>query len=197
MIDHPLANVIDKRHPGLLESLAEQICDVISGDEPTDDIRDGFTGSLNVDDVCRVDACNHIATGSFWAGSIVYGFKVESGNNNGFVWKDINERGDIPDIERENVTYALVPNAAAVARAIDSSPNARMLLNLWDTLTSYEPYKSLAGNYAYDKHFAPGEKTERYWQSKAESVNLTITTKDEADEIRNKLEAKANERKLD
>jgi hypothetical protein len=81
---------------------------------------------------------------------------------------------------RQRVRAEVLEEAATHLRNCEMSPDA--IAELW----RMEPwFAEIIRSYAYDKHFAPGGRTETYYRDKAQSKGLRIVSKEYAQEVIN------------
>lgn len=140
----------------------------------------------------RIDAINVRAHGIInWRGE-EHTFILEDGNWNGTVlhaWDDDKEfQYHVPQ------QWAIVPARDLVDKAIMGG-GAGFLLMKWDAFMTREDVATIPGKYAYDRRVQPGSKVENYWKEKAASYKMAITTKEDADALRQTLEVAAAQEK--
>lgn len=117
----------------------------------------------------QINACNHIYGGRVLHEGIWYVFVLESGDRNGTVvmeWgdEDADEVSGYFEEPRPTV-YKLVPRDDGL---VYSSAMFRAYL-AW---TKEKWFSEMESGYNYDRHFAPGGKTEQYWRDKAGTKGL-------------------------
>jgi len=180
----PILDLIEDYKPGLLDEIALKICE---GDDCN--LEEGEDGSLFIADTQNINALNRVFTGSFWADGVEYAFEAESGNNAGWVWRSVEPDTNIPEIKIEVTTWALAPKEETVRNAI-AKGNEEFLLQKWDALLTREEIASIPRKYGYDKHFAPGTVTERYWKEKAAKFGFVLASREWSDQVRSNLRAR-------
>lgn len=161
------------------ESILEAIC------EAAHDDRHGHE-HIHIIDRDRLDSINVRAHGVVTIDGNEYRFIVESGDRNGFVLEDW--EGDKVFEHHKPTQYALAPNNSIIGKHLEAG-RGQFLIAKWDAFLQRPEFADLARKYAYDKHFAPGGKTESYWHDKAAQVGFVITDQETADEIRKRLAA--------
>lgn len=138
--------------------------------------------AVTILDIDRLDAINVRVEGILQWNDEEYSFHVEDGNWNGTVireWEGVGEA-----FERHKPTvYALQPNLGLVSKAVESNRGA-FLIAKWDAFLTRADVKEIPNKYMYDKHFAPGGKTETYWKEAAAKHGFVIVTEDEASRTR-------------
>jgi len=137
----------------------EEICDAGWNKEDTQ--------TVHISDVHQINATNHVISGDIEIGEMTFAFIVESGDNNGSVvyqWCDPEDAETyIPDLP---VIYTFVPLDDDLK---SKNPNMYRAYLKWRG----EPwFKEKERNYNYDRHFAPGVKTERYYRDWASGKGL-------------------------
>lgn len=180
---------IEVLFPGLLDEIATGICEGDSHDE----LEEGEHGYFWVSDRHWVNRLNQIIVGSFWVDGVELTFEAESGDRNGWMWRDISPDkpvARIEDIAPKPTVYALQPNEYIVRKSM-AQGQSYFLLVKWDAFLKRKDLAELPRKYMYDKHFAPGSKTESYWRGKAEKVGFILVPEDQANETRAILKAQA------
>lgn len=185
-MDCPTAVNLEARHPDVMEAILEGIGETIWDHDHTCSLEEGEDGYFWVSDIQAMNACNHAITGAFWVGGKEYSFEAESGDWNGWVWRSVSEDDAIPEIKIHQTVWALQPNEKLVSEAILKG-QGKFLVAKWDAFLTRKEYAELPGKYGYDRHFAPGLKTEHYWKEKAGEVGFILVDKETADETRSRL----------
>lgn len=183
---HSEAERLESLYPELMEAIGCEIAEQIWDRDRFSEIEEGEDGYVFVFDVQAINACNHVIVGSFWAEGTEFAFEAESGDNNGFVWRMVSPDEPIPDIQIQQTVWALAPNDDLVRKAILSDQGA-FLVAKWDAFLQRPEYAQIPGKYGYDRHFAPGLKTERFWKERAAKVGFILVSKEEAEEVRARL----------
>jgi hypothetical protein len=185
-MDCPTAIDLETRFPGQMEAIAELITDMGWDEKVTSEAEEGEDGCVFLFDRVTLNACNHAMTGVFWLDGTEWAFEVESGDWNGWVWRSVSAEGPIPEIDYKPTVFALQPNSTIVAQAVMAN-QGKSLVAKWDAFLERPEFKDLPRKYMYDRHFAPGIKTERYWKDKAATVGFELVDKDTANETRKRL----------
>jgi len=164
------------------EKAFEQFCEKYgedAGTEVMERIADAMWSQkgderLRINNFHTLNACNHVADGDIEHGGIWFSFSVESGDWNGTV---IHGWGDLDDVaayvpDRPTV-YGLMPRDRSLEI---TRPEMFGVYLLWRK----EPwFADLSRSYNYDRHFAPGGKTETYWREKAGKRGLVYAPDEE------------------
>ncbi|MBS1065888.1 hypothetical protein JK164_07940 [Gluconobacter kondonii] len=122
---------------------------------------------LRINNFHTLNACNHVADGDIEHAGEWFSFSIESGNWNGTVirgWGDL-DQVTAYDPPRPTV-YDLMPRDRSLEIA---RPGMFRVYLLW---RREKWFQDLAQSYNYDRHFAPGGKTETYWREKAAARGL-------------------------
>lgn len=148
--------------------ILERLCDLESGQDKTD-------GIVTITDTHRHDMLNHTHSGYAIHDGQQFDFIVENGDRNGTVVK---KWGDDAGIYQppEPIRWTLVP-VDAVYASDEKAKRAWKILNIW---RKDKWFKDLVGHYAYDSHFAPGQKTRLYYREKAARRGLQFTDMESA-----------------
>ncbi|WP_454813822.1 hypothetical protein [Labrys neptuniae] len=140
--------------------------------------KDGRCGNIHVHDVHRHNACNHTYSGTVEHAGEIFGFIVHSGDWNG---TDVEEWGPEDDVGTYDpprpTTYTFVP----ANRTLKFDRPA-----MWQVYLQWRDqpwFKEKAHGYNYDRHFAPGGKTESHYRDWAASKGLRIVDTEEAQRI--------------
>lgn len=118
--------------------------------------------------VYQHNACNHTLSGTVEVDGQTYGFIIDSGDWNGTVvqaWGDPEDVGVAPEPEPPE-PRAFVPRDDDLAW---KRPGMFGVYMAWRKETWL---KDLERSYNYDRHFAPGGKTESYYREKAAKRGL-------------------------
>lgn len=166
------------------EKAVEAVCETISEmmwERETSHGEEGADGSVWISDQQMINACNHIATGSFWLGGAEYAFEVENGNNNGFMFRHLSEDGPIPDIEIHHTVWDVEPLDTPIC---DTKQKARFFLAKFDLLRKRDDVREIIRAYSYDRTFQPGAQIESHYRDKAARLGFRLTSKECADDWR-------------
>jgi len=121
-------------------------------------------------DVHQHNACNHTLSGTIDVAGVVHGFIIESGDWNGTVvlgWGDPEDVGTYQEpAPGEPLTFVPCDEFMAFDR-----PAMFGVYLLWRK----EPwFKEQVSGYLYDRHFAPGGKTESHYREWASKKGLKV-----------------------
>lgn len=116
-----------------------------------------------------------------------YSFHLEDGNWNGTQLRGWNGLGSEWE-EYVPTPLALAPRGNLISAALAPGGNPAFLLKKWDLFLTREDVNKILRDYAYDRFFQPGGVVENHYRDKVESLGLVITTKEDADQIRKRLE---------
>ena len=123
----------------------------------------GTCDGVTLLEVYQHNVCNHTLSGTVEVDGQVYGFIIDSGDWSGTVvraWGDPEEVGVEPEPEPPE-PRTFVPNDDDLAW---SRPGMFGVYMAWRK----EPwFVEMERSYNYDRHFAPGGKTEGYYRDKA------------------------------
>ena len=138
--------------------------------------------AVTILDVDKLDAINVRAEGILrWNGE-EYSFHVEDGN-----WNGRSSGSGKALVKLSSATNLLFtryrPNPGLVSKAVESNRGS-FLIAKWDAFLTRNDVKEIPNKYMYDKHFAPGGKTETYWKEAAAKYGFVIVSKDEANRTR-------------
>lgn len=121
-----------------------------------------------ISDVHTINACNHVYSGNVLIDGTDYGFIIESGDR---VGTEIREWGLADDVG----TYDPGPPPEPL-RLVPRDDNLwcdrPAMFAVYAAWRKEKWFEDLERNYNYDRHFAPGGKTETYYRSKAEARGL-------------------------
>lgn len=120
-------------------------------------------------DIHQHDACNHTLSGTIDVGGVEYGFIIDNGNWAGTVVREWGLADDVGTYDPPKpIIYTLVPK----------NPLLRFdAPGLWSVYLAWRGekwFEEIVRGYNYDRHFAPGGKTEGYWKAKADQRGLKI-----------------------
>lgn len=161
------------RHKGndVAINFLEELCDMEWAE-------DQKRGSICISSTHRHDACNYTHSGTVSIDGIEYGFVIDNGNWNGTVVREWGPADEVGAYDPPNPTvYTFVPTNGTLK---EDSPG------LWGVYLAWREavwFKDKERGYNYDRHFAPGVKTEGYYRDWAAAKGLKIVSQDEADEI--------------
>jgi len=133
---------------------------------------------IAISDVHQHNACNHTISGTFDHAGESFGFVIESGDWAGTVVRDWGPADDIACYDPPKPTvYTYVPN----------NPTLKFdRPGLWEVFLQWRKqpwFEDKVRGYNYDRHFAPGGKTESYYRDWASSKGLRIVDTEEAQRI--------------
>lgn len=117
------------------------------------------TEAVTIRDIHQHNACNHTISGTINVAGVEYGFVVESGDIHGTV---VHEWGDAEDVG----TFKPEPPVIWTFVPIDPFLKERRPA-MWAVYLAWTKeawFKEKAAGYNYDRHFAPGGKTENYYR---------------------------------
>ena len=152
----------------------EELCDMAwSSDKKSERIRISSSHTH--------DACNHTYSGTFLHEGVEYGFVIDNGNWNGTVVREWGPADDIGTYEAPRPTiYTFIPINGALKE--DSAA-------MWGVYLAWrktEWFRKMEHDYNYDRHFAPGGKTESHYREMAAKRGMKIASQEVADEIINR-----------
>lgn len=117
-------------------------------------------------DIHEHNACNHTLSGTIDVDGRLYGFIVESGDWNSTVVKAWGDPEDVsvyqPEPPGEQLTFVPIHRLRPAMRQV----------YLW--WREQEWFKEKERAYLYDRHFAPGDFTERHYHNWAAPKGMTI-----------------------
>lgn len=159
-----------------------------AGQEVLERITDAGCGvhgeGVVISDVYRHNACNHTYTGHIEYAGETFHFIIHSGDWNG---TDVEEFGTIDEVgvydPPKPTLYTFVPRNPLLKFEKPA---------MWDVYLHWrkqEWFQDKVRGYNYDRHFAPGLKTERYYQEFAQSKGLVIASTEEFERMMNRTEA--------
>ena len=127
------------------------------------------------------DAVNHTYSGTLLHDGIEYGFIIDNGNWNGTVVREWGPADDVGTYEPPKPTlYTFVPTHGTMKE------DAPFMFAVYLSWRKTKWFQDKEHGYNYDKHFAPGGKTESYYRDWAANKGMKIVTQEEADEIINR-----------
>lgn len=152
-------------------SFLERLCDMEwNGCEAVD--------GISISSTHRHDAINCTHSGTFTHGGTEYGFVIDNGNWAGTVVREWGMADDVGLYEPPKPTiWTFVPQNGTLK---EDRPA------MWGVYLEWRKskwFKEKERGYNYDKHFAPGGKTESYYRDWAATKGLKIETQDHADRI--------------
>ncbi|WP_406586427.1 hypothetical protein [Asaia lannensis] len=139
----------------------ERIGDAMFEKDPGDRIK--------ILDVHALNACNHIVDGDIEHAGKWFSFSVESGDRRGTFVREWGAHGSVAGYEPEPpIVYDLMP----ANRALEiKRPGMFGVYLAWREM---EWFRKLAQSYNYDRHFAPGGKTENHYRAKGAERGLVF-----------------------
>ncbi len=160
-----------EENPGKWEDLLQRICEAhYANDKKAEGIHIGVRHMH--------DAVNYTINGSVEFEGKTYRFTIDDGNWNGTV---VREWGDEETVgiyqPPPPPRYDMVPIDTSLKTA---RPQMWKVYLLW---REERWFQELIEKYSYDKHFAPGTKTETFWRRKAAEKDLQIVTHEHAQEV--------------
>lgn len=115
---------------------------------------------IHFSDVYQHDAINHTLSGTIEADGVSYGFIIRNGNWNGTEVLEWGLEDDVGSYQHpeppEPITF--VPNDPHL---FARSPEMFKVYGMW---RKEKWFTEKVGGYNYDRHFAPGGKTETYYR---------------------------------
>lgn len=153
---HQFEEFCEQHNAQFIEELLEEMTEAWLGGKDTD--------RVTIFEDFRHDAINYTITGVVTIGEESYGFIMDSGDRAGTV---IRGWGKPEPYEPPKPTmYTLVP----VDRNLEQTNPA-----MWKVYLEWQKqdwFKKLISDYMYDKHFAPGSKTESHYRGEAAKHGL-------------------------
>ena len=129
---------------------------------------------LRINNFHTLNACNHVADGDIEHGEEWFSFSVESGDRNGTV---IHGWGDLDDVAAYDPPKPTIYDLMPCNRALEiERPGMFGVYLAW---RKEKWFQDLVRSYNYDRHFAPGCKTEKCWPGKAADRGLVYATSGE------------------
>ncbi len=149
-----------------------------AGTEVMDRITDAECGGSREGitmDVHRHNACNSTLSGTITHAGEDFGFVIDSGDWNGTLIRQWGPAEDVEPYEPEPpILYTFVPADPSLR---ERSPGLFKVYLAWAKM---DWFKDKVRGYNYDRHFAPGVKTERHYRDWAVSKGLKIAEQDSA-----------------
>lgn len=139
---------------------------------------DKKSGDISISSSHRHDMVNFTHSGTFTHDGVEYGFVIDNGNWNGTVVREWGPADDVAEYEPPKPTYwTFVPSDPSMK---EDRPF------MWEVYLAWrktEWFNEKVRGYNYDKHFAPGGKTETYYREWAAKKGMKIETQEYADEM--------------
>lgn len=145
---------------------------------------DDAHSAVTILDRDQLNAINVRVSGIVEINGVEYTFQLEDGDRNGtqlLAWED-----DKPFEHHVPTRWALAPQERLISDAVLSGKGL-FLIWKWDVMAARPEIAAIVGKYAYDRHFAPGGKTEKHWRDAAAAHHFDIVTEEHAKEIRRRL----------
>lgn len=164
-MDYSTWEKLEQTAPEEAERIAEAICEAIIGHYQ------GYAvEGVRLRNVHQKDACNHVADGDVDVeledGTVAsLGFVAASGNMAGFEMLEWGEDAGLYE-----------PPPPTVYRCI---PVDWMKWPAYEGQRKAGAFDAIERGYAYDRHFAPGEKTSTYYREAAAKLDCRIGTHDD------------------
>lgn len=129
--------------------------------------RTSSDGTIRISDVYQHNAANHTYSGTLLHAGEEFGFIIESGDRNGTLVVDFGPADDVGTFQQPKPElYTFVPTND---RLKEERPAMYAVYLAW---TKEEWFKEKVRGYNYDRHFAPGSKTETYYREWAAKKGL-------------------------
>ena len=136
---------------------------------------------ISIYDTYRHDMTNYTHSGTFTYEGVEYGFVIDNGNWNGTVVREWGLADDVGIYDPPKPTfYTFVPVNGTLR---EDSPGMFTVYLDWRKKAWFQDKER---GYNYDRHFAPGSKTESYYRDWAATKGMKIVTQEEADTIINR-----------
>lgn len=127
-------------------------------------------------DIHQHNACNHTASGDIEYQGETFGFVIESGDRSGTVILEWGPSEDVGTYQPEPPTiYTFVPQEDNLK---ETRPGLWAVYLAW---TKQPWFQEKERGYNYDRHFAPGGKTESYYRDWAATKGMKIAAKGNSD----------------
>lgn len=124
---------------------------------------------IEIRDIHQWNACNHTISGEIEVKGVQYGFIVDNGDWAGTVVQEWGLADDVGTFDPPEPTiYTLIPKNPLLRF---DSPGLWSVYLAWRGQSWFE---EIVRGYNYDRHFAPGGKTESYWSAKADQRGLKL-----------------------
>lgn len=169
------------------DDIAETICELMASRERSYGV-EGEDGSVYVSDVQMINACNHLAAGSFWHEGEEWSFLAESGDMNGFYYRELSKDAPIPKINYKPPAFQIVPIAT-----IRNQAEAKLMLVKIKAFRDRTETKELLAAYSYDRTFQPGGLIEKHYRDRAAKIGAKIVRSETAAEFDEMLKVMATE----
>jgi hypothetical protein len=137
-------------------------------------------------DVHQHDVCNHTITGTIEHEGETFGFIIHNGNWNG---TEVEAWGDPEDVGYYAPPKPTFYTYAPKKRREDMLSGLLQVYQLW---TKEKWFQDKVRGYNYDRHFAPGGKTESYYRDWAETKGMRVVTMEEAAEYMKPIDFEAH-----
>jgi len=131
--------------------------------------------NIQIIDVHQINAVNHVVSGELTYQNESFGFIIESGDIVGMeiiAWGSPDEVGCYEPPPPTHYTFVPEDNLKITSPA---------LFAVYLEWRKQKWFKEKEQGYNYDKHFAPGLKTEQYYRDWAKTKSMRIATSTEAD----------------
>ena len=159
----------DSASDEIVENLLQMICEGESME------LDDLPIKVDIFHTHQLDAVNHVHSGEAAVSGETWAFVVESGNRSGCVVEEWCHPDDAEGYNPPPPTiYTFVPDDDFLEQ---TRPVMYKVYLAWREL---DWFKEKERNYNYDKHFAPGWKTEKYYRDWAESRAMKIAVREES-----------------
>lgn len=149
----------------------ETLCDLGWNSERDSD-------GIHISSSYQHDAANYTYSGIFTHEGVEYGFIIDNGNENGTVVREWGFAADVGEYKPPKPTiYTFVPNNDMLK---EDQPG------LWGVYLEWRKaawFQEKERGYNYDRHFAPGGKTESHYRDWAASKGMKIVSRETAQEI--------------
>jgi len=145
--------------------LIDRICDAQAGDK---------SDGIRISTAHRHDAINYTLEGEAEYEGKTYAFLIDNGNWNGTVVREWGNPENAPSYEPPPPPrYEAIPQNEGLKQ---THPGLWAVYLQW---RQQDWFKDLVRGYNYDNHFAPGNKTERYYREMAAKRGLKIVLVDQ------------------
>jgi len=144
----------------------------------------GEHSCIHILDRDKLDAINVRAHGIIEIDGEEYTFQMEDGNWSGTVLLDWNSGREFE--KHVPIRWTLQPSNDLINKAIEAGKGP-FLIWKWDVMLKRPEIAAIPGKYAYDRHFAPGGKTEQHWKAAAAKHRFVIVSEERAEGTRKRL----------
>ena len=122
-------------------------------------------------DIYQHNACNHTYSGNIVIDGETYGFIIESGDRNGTVVRGWGDPEDVGYFEHPEPPepYTFLPR-----NSFDLQVNRPALWGVYLLWRKESWFTEKERGYNYDRHFAPGGKTESYYRDWADKKGMIV-----------------------